>query len=327
VLERNYDVRGVTLAHNQMIPNDLNILLIVGPTEDLDDWAKFSVDQFIMKGGKVAFLVNKVNAELQQSQAQPSPLRIDDWTSNYGFKVENDLVVDRKCGMINVQQRMGGFTMSNAVNYPFFPQVSKFDKTNPISRDLENIMLFFPSTIDTTLAKAKGLTLTPLAYTSNKTMLQRGRFDISPMQRFSPAELREGPYPLAAAISGKFRSFFENKSVPRGDSTAPVENTTIVTESPDTRLIVIGDGHLALDTYASDPSNITFLVNAVDWMSLDEGLIQIRTRDVTNRPLADVSEGVKTSIKYANMIGPATLVILIGVIRWQMRRRRKNTEL
>ena len=83
----------------------------------------------------------------------------------------------------------------------------------------------------------------------------------------------------------------------------------------------------AQDAYASDPSNIAFLLNAVDWLALDEGLIQIRTREVTNRPLAEVSEGVKTTVKYANILGPASLVILFGVVRWQLRRRRKSTEL
>ena len=91
--------------------------------------------------------------------------------------------------------------------------------------------------------------------------------------------------------------------------------------------MVIADGHLALDSYASDPSNISFLLNAVDWLALDEGLIQIRTRDVTNRPLADIAEGVKATVKYANMIGPASLVVVIGVVRWQIRRRRRNREL
>jgi gliding-associated putative ABC transporter substrate-binding component GldG len=327
VLERNYEVRSITLNRNQVVPAEIDILMVVGPTEDLDDWAKFAVDQFIMRGGKVAFLLNKVSAELQTSQARPAPLRIDDWTSNYGFKINNDLVLDRKCGMINVQQRMGFFTMSNAVNYPFFPQISAFNQNSPIVKDLESMVLFFPSTIDTTLAKEKGVTITPLAFTSDNSMLQRGRYDINPMQQFNAALMKEGPFPLAATITGSFKSYFENRSVPRGDTTVPASQLTVMSDGPETRLIVIGDSHLALDTYASDPSNIAFLLNAVDWLALDEGLIQIRTRGVTNRPLAEVSEGVKTTVKYANILGPASLVILFGVIRWQIRRRRKNLEL
>jgi ABC-type uncharacterized transport system involved in gliding motility auxiliary subunit len=158
-------------------------------------------------------------------------------------------------------------------------------------------------------------------------MLQQGRFDINPMQRFNAAAMNEGPYPLAASITGKFKSYFENRSIPVGDTAVPNPTDEIITESPETRMVVVSDGHLAQDAYASDPSNISFILNIVDWLALDEGLIQIRTRDVTTRPLAEVGEGAKTTIKYANMLGPASLVILIGVVRWQIRRRRKNTEL
>jgi gliding-associated putative ABC transporter substrate-binding component GldG len=327
VLERNYELRAVTLDANQMVPEDVNILIIAGAKEDFDDWSKFAIDQFIMKGGKAAFLLNKVSADLQTSQANRAPLSIDDWTSTYGFKINDDLVMDRKCGMVNVRQQMGFFMISNAVQYPFFPQVTNFNPSHPLVKDLENIMLFFPSTIDTTLAKDKGLTFDPLFWTSKQSKLQRGRFDINPMQKLDAAAMTEGPFVLGAAISGSFKSYFAGKQIPRGDTTATVlPNLNIVNESPETRIVVIGDGHIAQDAYMSDPSNVTFLLNTVDWLSLDEALMQIRTREVTSRPLADVSSGVKATVKYANIFIPAILVILIGVVRWQMRRRRKSLE-
>jgi gliding-associated putative ABC transporter substrate-binding component GldG len=326
-LERNYDLRAVSLDRNQMVPDDLNILIIAGAKEDFDDWSKYAIDQFIMKGGKAAFLLNKVSADLQTSQANRAPLRIDDWTSNYGFKINDDLVMDRKCGMVNVRQQMGFFMISNAVQYPFFPQITNFNPSSPMVKDLENIMLFFPSTIDTTLAEDKGLELTPLLYTSKNSKVQRGRFDISPMQKVDAASMNEGPFVLGAALNGIFKSYFAGKPIPQGDTTAsPSANLTIVDESPETRVVVIADGHIAQDAYMSDPSNITFLLNMVDWLALDEALMQIRTREVTNRPLADVSEGVKATVKYANIFIPAIIVIMIGVVRWQMRRRRKGLE-
>jgi len=327
VLERNYELRAVTLDRNQMVPDDISILIVAGASEDFNDWYKFAIDQFVMKGGKVAFLLNKVKADLQTSQAQRAPLRIDDWTSNYGFKINDDLVMDRKCGMVNLRQQMGFFMISNAVQYPFFPQVTKFNPANPMVKDLENIMLFFPSTIDTSIARSKGLSIAPLFYSSEKAKVQRGRFDISPLQKIDPASMNEGPLILGVAISGAFRSYFAGKPMPRGDTTATAPaNLTIVNESPETRLVAIGDGHIAQDAYMSDPSNISFLLNMVDWLALDEQLIQIRTREVTNRPLADISEGMKATVKYVNIFVPPIIVVLIGVVRWQMRRRKKSVE-
>ncbi|MCX6641411.1 MAG: GldG family protein [bacterium] len=329
VLERNYEVRPIDLTKNQMVPSDVKVLLAIGFDQDFPEWYKYAIDQHIMKGGKVAFLLNKVSADLQQGQAQQSPLRIDDWTKGYGFKINDDLVMDKNCGMINVQQRMGFFTISNAVNYPYFPQVKKFNPNNPMVKELENMMLFFPSTIDTSFAAAKGLKIEPLLYSSQQSKRQMGRYDINPQQKYDPKEFNEGPFILGAAITGSFKSYFADKGIPSGDSTMPVPTglTTTQESPPDNRLVVIGDGHFPQDAYASDPSNIEFVLNMVDWLALDEALIQIRSRDVTSRPLAEVSDGVKATVKYANIFAPPILVVLIGVVRWQVRRRKKNTEL
>ena len=70
--------------------------------------------------------------------------------------------------------------------------------------------------------------------------------------------------------------------------------------------------------------NLSFFMNIVDWLAQDEDLIQIRTRNVTARPLKDVSTGTKQFVKYANILGPPILVILLGIVIWVMRRGRKQ---
>lgn len=327
VLERNYEVRPVDLSRNQLIPDDINILLVAGIEEDIDDWTMFAIDQFIMRGGKAAFLLNKVVAELQNQQARQAPFAIDDWTKTYGFKINDDLLMDRNCGMVNMQQRMGFFTISNPVNYPYFPIITQFNPVQPMVKDLENLTLFFPSTIDTSYAKDRELNITPLFYTSNQCKLKKGQYSINPNPQETYADFTEGPYVLGAAIDGVFKSYFENREVPRGDTTFPQADVPeVLPSSPETRIVVVGDGNFAKDTYASDPSNVAFLMNMIDWLALEEELIDIRTREVTFRPLAEVSEGVKATVKYANIFAPPALVVLIGLFRWQIRRRRKNME-
>ncbi len=327
ILERNYEITTVELTRNRMVPDDVDVLLVIGVTEQFDDWTKFAIDQFIMYGGSVAFMLNKVDTDLNNQMARRADLDVDDWFKNYGFKINDDLVMDMRCGMVNMQQRMGFFTISNAVSYPFFPHVMDFDSENIIVKDMENMMLFFPSSIDISYAEGKEIDVTPLLSTSDKAKLQTGRYDIKPLEKLNPADFTEGPYTLGAALSGVFKSFFEGKAIPPGDTamTAPAY-ITIVPNSPDTRLVILGDGHLAQDQYLGDPSNLTFLLNMVDWLAGEEDLIQIRTRDVTARPLADISTGMKATVKYANILAPPILVILIGLFRWQARRRRKNVE-
>jgi gliding-associated putative ABC transporter substrate-binding component GldG len=325
ILERNYDLAPVRLIQNQMVPDDIDVLIVSGLNQELDEWSKYAIDQFIMRGGKTAFLVNKVDANLQNQQARPARLGLDPWMSQYGIKINDDLVQDRRSGMINVQEPRGFMIMSYAMPYPFFVQVVNFNKEHPMVKDLEDVMLYFSSTIDTSLASDKGLSLTPLFSSSDKTKLQTGRFDISPAPRIDYSDYLEGPYVLAAAVSGEFHSYFEGRDVPRGDTAAAAYGGTTAAQSPETRIVVAGDAHLLADDYLrNSPGNAALLMNMVDWLAMDEQLMQIRTREVTNRPVAEVSEGVKTTVKYANILGPATLVVILGLVRWQVRRRRKN---
>ncbi|RJP82420.1 MAG: hypothetical protein C4524_00695 [Candidatus Zixiibacteriota bacterium] len=328
ILERNYDLAPVRLTQNQLVPPDIDVLIVAGVNQELDEWHKYAIDQFIMRGGKVAFLINKVDANLQQQQARVASLGLDPWMSQYGVKIDDNLILDRRSGMVNVQEPRGYMIMNYALPYPFFVQVLNFNKEHPLVKDLEDLVIYFGSTVDTSLAAARGLTLTPLFTSSENSRLMNAPFEIQPNPRVDYAGYLEGPYVLGAAVNGVFKSYFEGRDIPRGDTTAAPHSGTILTESPETRLVVVGDAHLLGEEYIrNSPSNAAFVMNMVDWLAMDEQLMQIRTREVTNRPVAETSQGVKTTVKYANILGPAALVVILGVVRWQVRRRRKNTEI
>ncbi len=337
VLEKNYQMRSVEVNGGRQIPADIDALLIVGATESFDDWTKFAVDQYIMRGGSVGFLLNKVNADMQTAQASQAMLGIDDWTANYGFKINDDLLMDLHCGSIGVRTpiRLGQFTATTMVNYDFYftPIIYNLSSKSNITKDLENLLLFYPSTIDTSLAASKGVTLTPLIYSSTQAKVQKGRFDVNPFQsrQMDTTTFNEGPFVLGASLEGKFKSYFAGKAVPAIDSTGAVPaNVTILLESPPTRLVVIGDGNIAQDAYISDQNagiNLTFLMNMIDWLARNEELMQMRSREVTARPLTEIkSQGWETTVKYANWFAPPAIVILIGLVRWQIRRSRKSRE-
>ena len=118
------------------------------------------------------------------------------------------------------------------------------------------------------------------------------------------ANLSGGPYVLAAAYQGTFPSAYGQG------------------ESAPTRMVAAGDGdflNASLIGRQAASQNVQFVMNAVDWMAQDEGLLRIRAKTVEPRPLQEVSDAVRPWIKYANMIGPALLVIIAGLIRWRWR--------
>ena len=93
----------------------------------------------------------------------------------------------------------------------------------------------------------------------------------------------------------------------------------------DSRMVVIGDGDFVVNgggqgAQQQQPDNINLLVNAVDWVSDETGLIELRTKGVTSRPLDQIEDGTKTLLKYLNFILPMLLVVIYGIYRAQVNR-------
>jgi hypothetical protein len=90
------------------------------------------------------------------------------------------------------------------------------------------------------------------------------------------------------------------------------------------RLIVVGSGEFLRDTYMMSGEDVPFLMNGLDWLARDEALIALRSRGVTDRPLEPVSDPAREAIKAANLVGGAVLLVLVGLVRWRLRRGRRR---
>ena len=109
---------------------------------------------------------------------------------------------------------------------------------------------------------------------------------------------------LAVSVFGNFNSAYDGSKT--GDS----------------RLIVVGDSDFVKDGFArNNPDNLVFFQNLVDSLSLDEDLINIRSKGITDRPIKELSDGEKAAIRYLNIFGLTIAVVLFGMIRYYMRRR------
>ncbi len=329
VFEKQYRMRPVSVANGASVPDDVQVLIIASPRRDLTQWEKFAIDQYIMRGGKVAFLLDKVDVNLQYQAAYPIRASFDDWTQNYGFKVNDNLLGDlQNPGILSIQQQEGFFRMVSQVPFPFIPSFRNFDRTNVMVKDLERVSLYFVSTIDTSAARAKGLHVEALVLSSPKTMLQERTFDVNPLQHWTPEQFDKGQQVVAAVIQGPFTSAFKDKPVPAasdsGNAAPPNLTAPRLDQCPDNRIVVVGDGEFFVDSKGGgDRDNLLFFQNMVDWLAQDEALITIRSREVTDRPLKPLSEPSKRFVKYANMLGSPLVVVLLGIGVWQARRRRK----
>lgn len=330
-LSKHYEVVPInTKSGAELVPDDVHVLCVVQPEEQIDDWTKFVIDQFIMRGGKVAWFVNKVSGDASTSQATQLQLDIDDWTRRYGFTVANNLVLDANGAMINIQRQQGIFMMTNLVRYPAFPEVVNFNQDHPVTKGLSAGTLFFPSSIDTVRPGEGNVSITPLIQSSEYTMVQVGQFDISPEARRERSQFTGGQKLFAVSLTGTFPSYFKGRSVPLpADSTAVAPTLNILTESSDTRMIVVGDGNLLQGQYMQQGGpNLVFFLNSIDWLSQDTDLLAIRSRDAAVRPLnPNITDETKQRVKLANLIGPPALVLLLGAMRWRNRRKRKEVTL
>ncbi|MFA6484583.1 MAG: ABC transporter, partial [Bacteroidales bacterium] len=114
----------------------------------------------------------------------------------------------------------------------------------------------------------------------------------------------------------------------KGLTVAGVLTGKIVGQSVST-IVLIGDGDFAVNgegegARQQSPDNISFMVNSVDFLSDDTGLIELRTKGVTNRPIKQMEDGKKAFLKYFNFLLPLLLVIIYGIFRSQYNRNLRN---
>jgi gliding-associated putative ABC transporter substrate-binding component GldG len=323
-LSKLYQVRPLTIRPGELIDSAMTTLLIIGPTDSIPAWDQYAIDQFIMRGGKVGIFYDPIDVDIQAQQATERDNNWAEFLAHYGIRFKQGLVVDARNSRIAVMQQQGRIRFQNIVEFPYLPQVYNFNPDNLVGKDLEAVDLPFVCALDSTLTDSMGLEFQAICWSSEHSGIRRPPYNLSPMQEFTAADFTEPFQPLAAAILGTFQTAFpDGPPADTGyDATALAPPMTV---SPASRLIVVGDAEFGRDQQISrNPSNAALLFNTVDWLSQEQGLISIRSRQVVSRPLDEVTEGKRQTIKYADVFGPPILIILFGLVRWQTRRRAKR---
>lgn len=339
LLSQTYEVQPVDLGQGrQPVPEQINTLLVARP-QAVPPRVQWQIDQYLMRGGRVIFMVDPIKLSEEMGLTNPMPVTsgLDDQLSSYGVKIEHALVQDR----VNENAGFSTGYMRYSTPYPLWPKImgKGLSDRNPITSRLDALVLPWcaPLQVVASIGDTTGknsaqpdVRATVLARSSPGAWLQKGRFDLTPSGPFQmqrPPEKGES-YPLAVALVGRFRSYFAGKPIPTtGDSTSsptPAENK--IEESPETQMIVIGNSQFASSNFISMfPGNQNFILNAIDWMTLGDKLIEIRSRGAVDRSLKITSATGKALFKYLNTFGVAILIAVFGIVRFSMRRRARRT--
>jgi len=330
-LRQNYDVREVNLTEDPAALDGVTTLVVAGSPHILDT-ELYEIDQFIMRGGRAVFLLDGVDVPPGNMTASPSGGTLFDYVSRYGATVNADLVVDR----INTSAAFQSGFMTLSMPYPYWPKAVApgLSRENPVVSDLDAVT--FPWTSSITLAEElpEGVTATELARSSGYSWIVPPDSNLNPRQRFVPSgpdvqaigEGRGEGHLLAVALTGELTSAFAGKPLILEEGGTPqlTEPEGKLSRSVPTQIIVIGNARMFEDAFMQQlPSNFIVFLNAVDWLTLGDVLIGIRSRAVVDRPIAEVTDARKATVKsLATFAVPAGL-IAFGLVRAATKKKRR----
>ena len=331
ILSAQYDLQTVDVSLNKAVPDDISALIVFSPKTELKETQLFMLDQYIMRGGRIAWLINKVVPNFQQQIVigDVTKLGLDDFLANYGIRISSDLVRDLNCSSVQVQSQIG---IPISMKYPYFPMITNINRTNPAFNNIASVTLTFASTIDTSVAAGKNVKIKPLLLSSDKSGLAKDFFILN-LEQFQSMDKKAADtlfnmknLMVGAIFEGSFKTYFAGKTPPK-DTAAGSTPFTVVPfneSQKESRMVVIGDGDFANEENRPPADNITFFVNMVDYLVDDVGLAEIRSKETSESPLDEKSDSTKMFVVWLNRILPPALILLFGLYKLNQRRIRKR---
>lgn len=331
----------MTLGLEDTRLEDAEAIVIAKPVRAFSPIEKFRLDQYIMRGGKVLFLLDRLDASMDSTTqanyfAFPYATELDDMLFRYGVRINPDLLQDRYSARYPVitGQREDGTPQMHLMEWPFFPLINRFTD-HPITHNLDRVVTRFVSSIDT--VKAAGVRKTPLMFTSqySRRLSAPVNVNINELRRNLTAEqFAESFIPIAYLLEGRFTSLYKNRFLPEG-----ADRGSFFEASPATSLIVVSDGDLVRNDVnrrtgqplplGFDPfSNYTFanrdlLLNMIAFLVDENGLIRARNKDIRIRPLdREQIAAERTRWQVLNLGLPLMLLIIFGAMRAWWRKKK-----
>ena len=342
-LGRNFIVDTVNLKSQPFIPREFNTLVIVKPVEKFNDEEKFKLDQYVMNGGNILFLIDVLYAERDSIQngdliAYARDLNLNDLLFRYGVRVNTDLIADKHCDLIPVEVgSVGGQSQQQLLPWPYAPLLQS-GSAHGIVKNQADVLGQFVNSIDT--VEAVGITKTILLSTSENayTMATPARIELNSLQtQESITKYNRKNIPVAVLLEGKFSSLYANRVSQAQLDTLHQYSAEFKRECTNRgKVIVVSDADIVINQVSDKIgplpmgtnkytkvgyANKDFFLTCTEYLANKDNVLEAKAKDYTLR-LLDVKkvEEQRNSWQFINLLFPISLVCLFAVF-YQWRRK------
>tara|TARA_R110001592_G_scaffold359340_2_gene665599 strand:+ start:23539 stop:25965 length:2427 start_codon:yes stop_codon:yes gene_type:complete len=334
-LAESYVIQEIALSENL---NDLlltDLVIIPRSTTAWTEKNKYLLDQHVMKGGKVIFLLDGIQTNMDSLQASgggqsvglSSVHNLDDMLFTYGVRINKDLVISQNCGPIAVNTGQTG-DQPNLQLFPWmYHPLLTGNQNHPITSNLDPVLAQFASSLDTISSSKVKKTILLKSSATSRSVQSPARISINSVN-LPPNYIEVGaPKTMAVLLEGKFNSLYKNRL---GAQIADSKDVAFLPDAlREAKLLVIGDGALFKNETAANKTktfplgydkflkrgvygNRDFLLNSVNYLLNDEKLIEIRSRNFDLRLLNKnkvVSD--KSSLQTKAVAAPLAIILLL----------------
>ena len=316
--------------------NTYNLLIVAKPLTAFEETEKFLIDQFVMHGGKVIWMVDALAISMDSlnkdgnSTAVTMDLNLDDMLFKYGVRINSSLVQDLNCSGIPLT--VGKQT--ELFPWLYFPLMMPTGD-HPIVKNVDGVLGKFVNTLD--YIDVGGVKKTTILHTSpySKVLYAPVRVSLNTVSiEPNPDQFKVSKAPVGVLLEGEFPSLFENRLIPNQQVTYEPKFKSVPTKQ-----IVIADGDF-IENYVSSRdgsffplgydrftrqtyANMTYISNCIDYLTDETGLMSVRAKEIKLRLLNKAKVAAeKTTWQIINMIVPVVLVLLFGLF-YTIRRKKK----
>ena len=297
-----YEVEPFNISDTTNVPSYYRALLLINPQDSIPSVDFQKIDGFMAGGGNVFVSYSNLKGDLSTGYLSNAPdIGVTNWLASKKINMGNQFVIDAECGAVSVRQQAGGFSFSSQVRFPYFPRLSNFSE-HPATQGLETILLPFVSSL-TYVGQDSAVNYTPLIMTSETSGLAVTPAYADVNKRWQESDFKEGPQILGLALEGP------------------------IAGNQNSKLIVISNGSFVINgnpPQQVSPDNVNLTSNAIDWLSDDTGLIDLRTKAITSKPLEPVDDGTREMLKWGNVFVPIVLILIYAFIRRQRNIRKQH---
>lgn len=349
---KNYEVYNVNLPASEIIDSTLDAVVIAKPDSTFSRVDKYKIDQYIMNGGRALFFVDAVGVHMDSvmrgtgSFTFPYKHNLTDLLFRYGARLNSNLVMDLQSSSLpmNIGQT-GNQPNYKPVRWTYQPYVTNFGK-HLVTKNIGMVELKMASTVDT--VKAVGIKKTPILFTSTYSKVRPTPAFVvynEAQRKPDPSKYTQKSLPVAYMLEGTFTSMFTGQPIPTRYPYREKHKKFKKSKSKPTQVFVCADGDFIRNGARPDRKlkqivptqlgvgyigqrevffeNRDFVINVLEYMTNNGGLIEAKNRKITLRPLDKIriqEDGSKW--QWFNMLVPPLLIIFLGVVWFAMRKRR-----